>query len=176
MWPLRPDDACFYGMRSGHAHRYQCLGDAQHEYGLCLGIGGVRVDRAVAAQILDAVAGHAVEAAMLAAQQAAQTDNDVRQSLERELEQANYEVTLASRRYEAVDPTKRLVARELESRWNATLERVGELKSRIARLDATATARPPIDRVGLLRSPMICRLLGMPRARTLAPSNGSRAS
>src|SRR5271163_393564 len=35
----------FYGMRSGHAHRYQCRGDAQHEYGLCLGIGGVRVDR-----------------------------------------------------------------------------------------------------------------------------------
>ncbi len=140
----------FYGMRSGHAHRYQCLGDAQHKYGLCLGIGGVRVDRAVAAQILEAVASHAVEASLLAAQQASQADSDVRQSLERELEQAGYEASLASRRYEAVDPNKRLVARELEARWNAALERVSELKGKIARLDATATARPPIDRAGLL--------------------------
>src|SRR5213078_3980755 len=50
----------FYGMRSGHAHRYQCRGDAGREHkGLCLGIGGVRVDRAVAVQMLEAVAGHA---------------------------------------------------------------------------------------------------------------------
>jgi Recombinase/Recombinase zinc beta ribbon domain len=46
----------FYGMRSGHAHRYQCRGDVQAEYnGMCLGVGGVRVDRAVAGQILEAV-------------------------------------------------------------------------------------------------------------------------
>ena len=39
----------FYGMRSGHAHRYQCRGDDAHVgAGLCIGIGGVRVDRAVA--------------------------------------------------------------------------------------------------------------------------------
>jgi DNA invertase Pin-like site-specific DNA recombinase len=140
----------FYGMRSGHAHRYQCRGDAQREYGLCLGIGGVRVDRAVAAQMLEAVAGHAVEAALRAVQQAQQADSDVRQSLTRELEQARYEASLASRRYEAVDPNKRLVARELESRWNATLERVAELEAKIARLDTAATARPQIDRAGLL--------------------------
>jgi hypothetical protein len=43
----------FYGMRSGHAHRYQCRRDVQGEYqGMCVGVGGVRVDRAVAAQIL----------------------------------------------------------------------------------------------------------------------------
>jgi hypothetical protein len=137
-------------MRSGHAHRYQCLGDAQHEYGLCLGIGGVRVDRAVTAQMLEAVAGHAVEAALRAVQQAAQADSDLRQSLTHELEQARYEASLAARRYEAVDPNKRLVARELESRWNVALEGVAELEARIARIDAATTARPQIDRAGLL--------------------------
>ena len=140
----------FYGMRSGHAHRYQCLGDPQQEYGLCLGIGGVRIDRAVVAQMLEAVAGHAVEAALRAVQQAEQADSDARQSLSHELEQARYEASLASRRYEAVDPNKRLVARELESRWNAALERVAELEAKIARLDAAAKARPQIDRAGLL--------------------------
>jgi hypothetical protein len=36
-----------------------------------------------------------------------------------ELEEARYEARLAARRYEAVDPDKRLVAQELEARWEA---------------------------------------------------------
>jgi hypothetical protein len=43
-------------MRSGHAHRYQFRVDDSHVVaGLCIGIGGVRIDRAVALRILDAV-------------------------------------------------------------------------------------------------------------------------
>ncbi len=50
----------FYGSRSGHAHRYQCRGDDSHVGGwLCIGIGGLRVDRAVAEQIVEAVSDHA---------------------------------------------------------------------------------------------------------------------
>ncbi len=57
-----------YGMQSGHAHRYRCRGDDNHVGpARCIGIGGVRVDQAVAAQVLQAVSGHAVEAAMRAA-------------------------------------------------------------------------------------------------------------
>jgi DNA invertase Pin-like site-specific DNA recombinase len=141
----------FYGMRSGHAHRYQCRGDVQAEYkGMCLGVGGVRVDRAVAGQILEAVSGHAVEAALRALAQVAQADADVRKALEKELEQARYEASLAARRHAAVDPDKRLVARELEARWNAALSHAAEIESRIAQIDATATGRPPADRSALL--------------------------
>jgi Recombinase/Recombinase zinc beta ribbon domain len=110
----------FYGSRSGHAHRYQCHGDDSHVGGwLCIGIGGLRVDRAVAAQVVEAVSDHAVEAAIRAADQVARVDDDMRQAIARELEEARYEASLAARRYEAVDPAKRLVARELESRWNS---------------------------------------------------------
>jgi DNA invertase Pin-like site-specific DNA recombinase len=141
----------FYGMRSGHAHRYQCRGDVQGEYkGMCVGVGGVRVDRAVAAQILQAVAGHAVEAALRAHEQVIQADADVRKSLERELEQARYEASLAARRHAAVDPDKRLVARELEARWNTALCCVAEVESRMAQLDAAVTTRPKIDHAALL--------------------------
>lgn len=141
----------FYGMRSGHAHRYQCRGDVQGEYkGMCVGVGGVRVDRAVASQILEAVAGHAVEAALMALEQVARADDDVRKSLERELEQARYEASLAARRHAAVDPDKRLVARELEARWNAALGRVAEIETGIAQLVTAATARPEIDRGALM--------------------------
>jgi hypothetical protein len=109
----------FYGARSGHSHRYQCRGDDHHVgAGLCIGVGGVRVDRAVASHLLDAVSDCAVEAAIRAAEQAGSAGNDVLLALGRELEEARYEASLAARRYEVVDPTKRLVARELEARWN----------------------------------------------------------
>lgn len=139
----------FYGMNSGHAHRYQCRGDVQGK-GMCVGVGGVRIDRAVAARILEAVAGHAVEAALMALEQVARADDDVRKSLERELEQARYEASLAARRHAAVDPDKRLVARELEARWNTALGRVAEIEAGVAQLVAAATAHPQIDRGALM--------------------------
>ena len=141
----------FYGSQSGHAHRYHCRGDDSHVGGwLCIGVGGVRIDRAVAAQIVEAVSEHAVEAAIQAADQSAKADDEIRQALCRELGEARYEASLAARRYEVVDPTKRLVARELETRWNTALERVAHVEDRIARHDGAAALRPKVDRVALM--------------------------
>jgi hypothetical protein len=142
----------FYGMGKGNAHRYQCRGDDGHVgAGLCIGIGGVRVDRAVALQCLEAVSDHAVEAAILAADHKASESDQVIAAAERDLEAARYEASLAARRYELVDPAKRHVARELEARWNGALERVAELEQRIVDLRATATKRPEVDRELLVR-------------------------
>ena len=142
----------FYGTRSGHAHRYQCRGDDAHVgSGLCIGIGGGRVDRAVAAAILEAVSGHAIDAAVLAADQSASATDEVRQGLSRELEAARYDAGLAARRYELVDPAKRHVARELEARWNAALEKVAGLEHRLADLVSKVATAPAIDRAALMR-------------------------
>jgi hypothetical protein len=113
-------------------------------------VGGVRVDRAVAEQIVEAVSEHAIEAAIQAADQSAKVDNEVRQALCRELEEARYEASLAARRYEVVDPTKRLVARELETRWNTALECVADLEDRIARHDTAVSRSPKVDRAALM--------------------------
>ena len=75
---------------------------------------------------------------------------DVRLALGKELEAARYEASLAARRYELVDPAKRLVARELEGRWNIALERVDQLQRRIDELEVQALQRPRIDREALL--------------------------
>ena len=140
-----------YGSQSGHAHRYQCRGDDSHVGGwLCIGIGGVRIDRAIAAQIVEAVSDHAIEAAVQAARQSTRADEEVRHAIGRELEEARYEASLAARRHEAVDPTKRLVARELESRWNAALERVADLEVRIARHDQATSRRPEVNTAALM--------------------------
>jgi hypothetical protein len=142
----------FYGTRSGHAHRYQCRGDDAHVgSGLCIGIGGVRVDRAMATKIIEAVSDRAVEASILASEQAARAADDIRSSVEKELEEARHEASLAARRYESVDPGKRLVARELEARWNTALERIATIEGRLEQLIAAAAARPKVDREALLQ-------------------------
>jgi hypothetical protein len=96
------------------------------------------------------VSEHAVEAAIRAAEQAARADEDLRQAAARELEEARYEASLAARRYECVDPAKRLVARELEARWNISLERVAQLEERLNDFTENAAQRPQIDRAALM--------------------------
>jgi len=142
----------FYGQAKGHAHRYQCRGDDAHVgAGLCIGIGGLRIDRAVASQILEAVSDRAVEAALLAADQVDRSRQEVVAAIERELEAARYEASLAARRYELVDPAKRHVARELEARWNGALERVNQLEQKRDGLYAAAATKPAIDRAQLFK-------------------------
>jgi hypothetical protein len=71
-----------------------------------------------------------------------------RRALALECQQAEYEVTLAVRRYEAVDPDHRLVAAELEARWNAALTRLRECQARLAA--ETPTPAPCATREALL--------------------------
>src|SRR4051794_41822794 len=102
----------FYGSRASHAHRYQCRGDDAHVgSGLCIGIGGLRVDRAIAAAILEAVSDRAIEAAVLAPDQATPATGHVRQAASREMGAARYQAPPPARRPGAARPAKRPVAR-----------------------------------------------------------------
>lgn len=106
----------------GTVARYICrVGNTMHGLPMCIGIGARRPDELVGAEILRVVEPLAVEAAIAAQDLAVQQATDRRRALELECEQARYAVQLAHRRYEAVDPGNRLVASELEARWNAAL-------------------------------------------------------
>ena len=116
--------------------RYNC-NDANLRHGerLCLSFSGLWVDEAVAKKLLEAISGNAVEAALEAAEQMEQRQQELRQSLALEVEQARYEARLAARRYEAVDPDQRLVAAELEARWNSALQKTRELEQKLQEFD-----------------------------------------
>lgn len=73
--------------------------------------------------------------------QAAARRDQVRDALGRDLEAARYAVDRAFRQYDAADPENRLVAAELELRWNRALAHVSEIEGKIAAHDA-ATPRP----------------------------------
>jgi hypothetical protein len=125
------------------APRYDC-NDAHLHHGAprCLSFGGLWVDEAVANQVLCAIEGNAVEAAVVAAEQMEQQRQELRKSLELELAQARYEARLAARRYEAVDPEQRLVAAELEARWNSALQKTGDLEDRLEGFDRGINQAP----------------------------------
>ena len=110
--------------------------------GLCIGAGGVRVDRAVVLQLLEAVSDRAVEAAIFATDQIERSTNEIIAAAERDLEAARYEASLAARRHELVDPAKRFVARELEARWNGALEKAVAIERRIEELRAPRHSSP----------------------------------
>ncbi|HJX53362.1 MAG TPA: recombinase family protein [Polyangia bacterium] len=112
--------------------RYSCnIGRTMHGTAQCIGFGATRPDLVIAHLVLDVVQPMAIEAAIVAEQQALHREDERKRALELECQQAGYEVQLARRRYEAVDPDNRLVASDLEARWNAALARLRNCESRI---------------------------------------------
>ncbi|ANT54992.1 recombinase family protein [Mesorhizobium amorphae] len=103
----------------------------------CMTFGGPRVDAAVARELLRAVEPLAIEAAFEAERMHRERQDDQRQILDLELQQARYEANLAERRYAACDPDNRLIAAQLEKCWETTLRRLRDLETR------QPTGRPP---------------------------------
>jgi len=102
---------------------YHCSGkDLVNGRGVyCLNVGGLAIDQAVAQAFLEAVTPAAVEALRLSVEQL-QANHDAALSQWRlEVERARYEAERAERRYRAVEPENRLVARGLETEWENRL-------------------------------------------------------
>jgi hypothetical protein len=73
-----------------------------------------------------------IEAAIKLSECAQAEDDEKRKALDLALERARYEANRARRQFDAVEPENRLVAGELEARWNSALEQVAALEARIA--------------------------------------------
>jgi DNA invertase Pin-like site-specific DNA recombinase len=132
-----------------HIPRYSCSrGWLDNGEPRCIAFGGLRVDDAIEESLLGVVGPGAIAASTAAAAQATQRRDQAREALERDLEAARYAADRAFRQYDAADPANRLVAGELEARWNQALARVAEIESRIA-AHQTASPSPVIDAAAL---------------------------
>jgi DNA invertase Pin-like site-specific DNA recombinase len=120
---------------TGTAHnvlRYVCVrGARDNGEPRCISFGGLSVDDAMAKEILRVVQPAAIDAAVIATEAAALQQDDVLNAWTRELEAARYAARRAQKQYDATDPDNRLVADELERRWNQALQRVREIEARI---------------------------------------------
>ena len=128
-----------YAGKGGQTPRYYCRGGAlNHGTAFCISFGGLRVDQAIEHEVVKVLAPGAIEAALKDETEIAAYGDELERALTLECEQARYEAERARRQFDAVEPENRLVAATLESRWNAALERVGELEGR---LEATRTEK-----------------------------------
>jgi DNA invertase Pin-like site-specific DNA recombinase/predicted DNA-binding transcriptional regulator AlpA len=148
--PVREGSALLQGLaRCGHCGRrlrthyrgrlsspgYHCPGkvivEGRGVY--CLNIGGVQIDDAVAQSFIAALEPAKLAASIAAAER---LEFDRRAALKQwrlGVERARYEASRAERRYRAVDPDNRLVARGLEREWEEKLSAVAAAEAELAR-------------------------------------------
>jgi len=106
-----------------------------------LSVGGVQIDQAVQAAFLSAIAPAGIEASLVAAQ-ALEDDRDAALAQWRkEVERHRFQASRAERRYLAVDPDNRLVARGLEAEWERALLALRDAEAELVRREA---ARPKV--------------------------------
>jgi DNA invertase Pin-like site-specific DNA recombinase len=146
--------AIFYRGPAKTVPNYYCQGSADLVDGRGarhMNVGGQAIDAAVAGAFLAALQPAALHACLQAAEQLERGHDAALAQHRRQAEQARYNATRAERRYRAVDPENRLVARGLETEWNTALQQVADAEAELARRE---TARPktltPAERAAIL--------------------------
>jgi len=121
----------------GKAGRYYCQGArVNHGTERCISFGGLRADHAVGAEVLRILKPLGIDAAVKALEAQTSETSAAHRQLELALQQARFAAAHARRQYYAVDPANRLVADELERRWNEALQVVHQVEGGIAAIEA----------------------------------------
>ena len=118
-----------YSGAGGNTGRYHCRGGhLNHGGDRCISFGGMRIDRAIGMEVIQRLQPLGIQAALDALDEQRAEDAEKCRQVELALEQARFEAARAHRQYDVVDPENRLVAADLEQRWNARLLTVRALE------------------------------------------------
>ena len=120
----------YYG-KSGTAARYICRGDYESGGKYCLAFGGRTVDKKFKEELLRAVSPYGMKASVKATKMLSTKEEDKVKAFEQKINQLEYETSRAFEQYNEVDPRNRLVAAELERRWNEKLEELEQAKKNL---------------------------------------------
>jgi DNA invertase Pin-like site-specific DNA recombinase len=122
--------------------RYNCL-HALVNYGEpeCQSLSGKRLDALVAEQVLAALEPAALELHLAAVEDLERQRQRLHQNWQQRLERVRYEAERAARQYGAVEPENRLVARQLERRWEEALKEQARLEQEYEQFCAERPAK-----------------------------------
>jgi DNA invertase Pin-like site-specific DNA recombinase len=139
-------------LADGRRPCYECTEVHAHLAGpTCQSLRGDAVDAAVAQCFLEAIQPAELAVALAALEAVEARARQLDRQWQLRLEQARYEADLARRRFVAVEPEHRLVARSLERDWNAKLAAVDQLEREEAtRPRPTAQLVSPAERERIL--------------------------
>ena len=100
---------------------YQCLDKHIAQNGVCFGVAGEAVDKVVEQQFFAAVTNENIDLALNVVHETESQILEVERQWKARKDRLNYEAKLAERRYKAIDPDNRVVARTLEREWEEKL-------------------------------------------------------
>ena len=140
-----------YWGKSGTAARYLCKGDFASGGRYCIGFGGSKVDQRFSELLLlQVLSPLGVRASLNAIERLSVKGNEVQDALHRQLDQLQYEARRAFEQYNEVDPRNRLVAAQLETRWNVKLEEVDQVKAKLEEVNSQARTLTQEQRAEIL--------------------------
>jgi excisionase family DNA binding protein len=143
--------------------RYLCSGASVNHAAQdkCISFGNMRIDAAVSAEVLRAISPFAIEAALAAVEAGERVSTERIDQLASALEQARYEAARTGRQYNTVEPENRIVAAELERRWN---ERLGEVERLEAQIRAAQEMQSSLGISASERAELMALADDLPRA------------
>ena len=127
-----------YVVYDGHpgTARYQCQKNEPSDPCESPSIAAEPVDALIARQVLCALEPAALELSLQVEQDGHREQEQATTHWRQVLERSHYQAERARRQYDMVEPENRLIARELESRWEEALREEQKLKEEYARLQA----------------------------------------
>jgi len=129
-----------YWGKAGTSARYVCPGDFISGGGrYCVAFGGATVDRRFDDEILRVLSPLGIRASLEAIDRLSVEQDAERHAVQRQVQQLEYAAARAFEQYNAVDARNRLVASELERRWNETLADLARARAQVAALDDRRT-------------------------------------
>ncbi len=107
---------------------YRCLSPLRAGTGTsaCWTVAGAAIDERVAATFMEAAQPPELELALAVSREAERQADKLDDQWRLRLERARYEARLVERRYKAIDPDNRIVARTLEAQWEERLRELQE--------------------------------------------------
>src|SRR5262249_30511153 len=127
---------------SKNRHWYACTSaSAEYAEPLCQTAPRPGLDNLIASQILAAVAPAPLEASLAAVAEVERERTTLARQWQLRRERARYEAERAAKQYQACEPENRLVARELERRWEEALKQQRQLEDEYGRWQRSAPAR-----------------------------------
>jgi DNA invertase Pin-like site-specific DNA recombinase len=114
----------------------------QHDVPVCQCLRAAPIDAQVAAAFLEAVAPAEIDALSRARKAQRRADEALQHAEEQQVQRLRYQAALAERQFNRVDPDNRLVAGELERRWEAALIELRRAEEALARSTAAAPLQP----------------------------------
>lgn len=132
-----------YTGNGGIAPVYECKGRWEHgTRATCTTVPAPVIDNTISNRLLQAIQPTELELAIQVMDKLLKGEDDTDKSWKFALERVHYEANRAERQYQQVEPENRLVARNLELRWNEKLAEVAKVQEEYDRYLIQRSWRP----------------------------------